>query len=123
MYLVNDFIVCSSLEKLIINDYESKPPDNACASPPFNYSHVVHVITGDHNIVENISLRNVFAKGRKFREPQSINWKFNFKIIMDYVMIMPESGQSQRRGRRYHFRMGEGYEVVDTIVIHKLKHQ
>ena len=39
----------------------------------------VNVITGD------ITIREVFAKGLKYREPKSINWKHNFKILMDSV--------------------------------------
>jgi hypothetical protein len=31
------------------------------------------------------SLRKVIFHGPKFREPQHINWKHNFKIIMDAV--------------------------------------
>jgi hypothetical protein len=38
-------------------------------------------ITGDLNII----LRKVISHGPKFREPQHINWKHNFKIIMDAV--------------------------------------
>jgi hypothetical protein len=33
----------------------------------------------------NMSLRKVIFHGSKFREPQHINWKHNFKIIMDAV--------------------------------------
>jgi hypothetical protein len=44
-----------------------------------------HVITGDLKIINNTSLQDVFAKGPKYREPQSINWKHNFKILMDSV--------------------------------------
>jgi hypothetical protein len=32
-----------------------------------------------------MSLRKVISHGPKFREPQHINWKRNFKIIMDAV--------------------------------------
>ena len=32
-----------------------------------------------------MSLRKVISHGPKFREPQHINWKHNFKIIMDAV--------------------------------------
>jgi hypothetical protein len=35
--------------------------------------------------VVNESLRKVISHGPKFREPQHINWKHNFKIIMDAV--------------------------------------
>jgi hypothetical protein len=31
------------------------------------------------------SLRKEISRGPKFREPQHINWKHNFKIIMDAV--------------------------------------
>ena len=79
-------------------DSLSKPPD--CESSPFKYNPAVHVMTGDLNIVENISLRNVFAKGPKFREPQSINWKFIFKILMNsvqgYARVMSDSGRSAK---------------------------
>ena len=32
-----------------------------------------------------MSLRKVISRGPKFREPQQINWKHNFKIIMEAV--------------------------------------
>jgi hypothetical protein len=44
-----------------------------------------HVITGDLNIIQHESLRKVISHGPKFREPQHINWKHNFKMIMDAV--------------------------------------
>ena len=44
-----------------------------------------HVITGDLNIIQHESLRKVISDGPKFREPQHINWKHSFKIIMDVV--------------------------------------
>ena len=70
------------LHDLNIDDFKSKPPDCTCASPPFIYDPTGHVIAGDLNIINNTSLREVFAKGPKYREPKSINWKHNFKILM-----------------------------------------
>jgi hypothetical protein len=37
---------------------------------------------GDFKMINNASLREVFAKGPKYRESKSINWKHNFKILM-----------------------------------------
>ena len=51
----------------------------------FQYNPSGHVITGDLNIIQHESLRKVISHGPKFREPQHINWKHNFKIIMDAV--------------------------------------
>ena len=39
----------------------------------------------DLNIIQHESLRKVISHGPKFREPQHINWKHNFKLIMDAV--------------------------------------
>jgi hypothetical protein len=39
-------------------------------------------------VFENLTanaIRKVISHGPKFREPQHINWKHNFKIIMDAV--------------------------------------
>ena len=52
---------------------------------PFIYNPTGHVATGDLKIINNTSLREVFAKGPKYRKPKSINWKHNFKILMDSV--------------------------------------
>ena len=56
-----------------------------CSHSPFQYNPSGHVITGDLNIIQHESLRKVISHGPKFREPQHINWKHNFKIIMDAV--------------------------------------
>ena len=68
------------MQDLDIDDFKSKPPDGTCASSQFSYNPACHVITGDLNIVNNTSLRNA-----KYHEPKSINWKYNFKILMDSV--------------------------------------
>ena len=39
----------------------------------------------DLKIIKDTSQRDVFAKGPKYREHKSINWKHNFKILMDSV--------------------------------------
>ena len=66
------------LHDLNIDDFKSKPTDCTCASSPFIYNLTGHAITGDLTIINNTSLRDVFAKGHKYREPKFINWKHNF---------------------------------------------
>ena len=73
------------LQDLSIDDFKSNPPDYTCASSPFIYNPTGHVITGALNIINNTSLRDVFARRPKYREPKTTNWKHNFKILMDYV--------------------------------------
>ena len=69
------------LHDLIIDDFKSKTPGCTCAISPFIYNPTGHVVIGDLKNINNTSLR----KGPKYREPKSINWKHNFKILMDAV--------------------------------------
>ena len=98
------------LRDLNIDDFKSKPPDCTCASSPFIYNQTGHVITDDLKIMNNTSLRDVFAKGPKYREPKSINWKRNFKILMDSV----EDYARQWAKHEKEDRMGEECEVANT---------
>jgi hypothetical protein len=66
------------LRDLNIDDFKSKPPDCTCTSSLFICNPTCHVISGDIKIINNTSLP-------KYREPKSINWKHNFKILMDSV--------------------------------------
>ena len=117
------FSLISSIMVLCFKcEYKSKPPDCTCESSPFKYNPVGHVITGDLNIVEKISQRNVFAKGPKFREPQSINWKFNFKIFMDSVEDYAR--QWAKREEEELDTLSEWMKTVRSLMqvrIHKLK--
>ena len=59
-----------------------------CWTPllPIGFKNILfYIITGDLKIINNTSLREGFAKGPKYREPKSINWKHNIKILMDSV--------------------------------------
>ena len=71
------------LHDLNIDDFKPKPLDCICASSPFTYHPAGHVITDNFKIINNTSLRNVFAKGSKYRESKTIDRKHNFKILMD----------------------------------------
>ena len=70
------------LRDLNMGDFKFKRRDCTYASSPFIYNPTGHVLTGDLKIINTISLREVFGKGSKYREPKSINWKHNFKILM-----------------------------------------
>ena len=61
------------LHNLNIDNFKYKPPECTCASSPFTYNPTGHVITGDLKVINNTSLRDVFAKWTKYREPKSIN--------------------------------------------------
>ena len=73
------------LQNLNIDDLKAKPSDCANSHSHFVYDPAGHVISGDLNIVNSYKLRQLLSKGPKYREPQPINWKQNFKLLMDSV--------------------------------------
>ena len=82
---LNHFNYKEALQDINIEEYLKNPLTCDCSHSPFQYNPSGHVITGDLNIIQHESLRKVISHGPKFREPQHINWKHNFKIIMDAV--------------------------------------
>jgi len=54
-----------------------------CHHSPFKYSPTS--LPEDLNKIDNENLRKINVKGPKYHDPQSINWKYNFKLMMDYV--------------------------------------
>jgi hypothetical protein len=83
-----------ALQDFNIDDFKPKPPDSTCARSSFIYIPAGHIITDDHIIINNTSLRYVFAEGLKYREPKSISWKHNFWIPS---RIMTDNGQNVKR--------------------------
>ena len=74
-----------ALHNLNINDLKAKPPSCSCTISPHCYQPAGHIITGDLSIVSSDTLRGLLTKGPKYRPPRSINWRYNFKLLMDSV--------------------------------------
>jgi hypothetical protein len=81
----NIFNYKEALQDINMEEYLNNPLTCDCSHSPFQYIPSGYVITNDLNINQHESLRNVISHGPKFREPQHINWKHNFKLIMDAV--------------------------------------
>ena len=56
------FNFAPTLSNLNVSDYLSNEPHG-------------HVITGDLRVIENVKLRELDAKGPKYREPNRVKWK------------------------------------------------
>ena len=56
-----------------------------CSPSQFLYSPAGHIVTNDLNIIQNQQLRDLKSKGPKNQNLQSFSWKYNFKLIMDFV--------------------------------------
>ena len=67
------FNLSSTLSNLDLTNYISNPQHCQCNTSKFCYEPHCHVITGDLKVIENVKLRELVAKGPKYREPNKIN--------------------------------------------------
>lgn len=82
---------------LIING--SPTVNHLCSSSPFIYNLADHFITGDLNSINNTPLLDMSAKGPKYCERISINWRHNFKHMMDSVEDYAGNAQNLKQRR------------------------
>ena len=77
-----------------IDDIKAKPPDCSCHNYLFKYSHVGNIIMDDLNIIYWTNDGIILAKGSKYRDSQSINWKHIFNILINSQKM----DRSRKRG-------------------------
>ena len=65
------FNFAPALSNLNVSEYLSKSQTCQCKESKFCYEPHGHVITGDLRVIENARLRELVAKGPKYREPNS----------------------------------------------------
>ena len=56
-----------------------------CNTSSHLYQPYGHVITGDLSIIPNSKLRDLIAKGPKYREPCKVNWDKNLSLLCEAV--------------------------------------
>jgi hypothetical protein len=78
------------------------------------YNSAGHVINGDLKIINNTSLREVFAKWPKYRELNSINWKHNLSIRMNSVEKYAR--QSVTHGKEDLYTISEWVKSVRSLI-------
>ena len=77
------FNISPTLSNLNVSDYLSNPQTCQCKESKFCYEPHSHVITGDLKVIQNAKLRELVAKGPKYREPNKVNWKAMFLESID----------------------------------------
>ena len=56
-----------------------------CKKSKFLYEPHGHVITGDLRVIENAKLRELVAKGPKYRETNRVNWKATETMFLESI--------------------------------------
>ena len=72
-------------QNLNVSEYLSNPETCQCKESKFSYEPHGHVITGDLRVIENAKLRELVAKGPKYREPNRVNWKATETMFLESI--------------------------------------
>ena len=79
------FDFAPALSNLNVSEYLSNPQTCQGKESKFCYEPHGHVITGDLRVIENDRLRELVAKGPKYREPNRVNWKATETMFLESI--------------------------------------
>ena len=79
------FNFSSTLADLDYHQFHNNPSQCECTTSSHLYQPYGHVITGDLSIIPNSKLRDLIAKGPKYREPFKADWDKNVSLLYEPV--------------------------------------
>ena len=79
------FNFSSTLLDLDYHQFHNNPSPCECNTSSHLYQPYGHVITGDLSIVPKSKLRDLIAKGPKYREPCKVDWDKNLSLLCEAV--------------------------------------
>ena len=79
------FNFSSTLSDLDYHQFHNNPTQCECNTSSHLYQPYGHVITGDLSIIPNSKLRDLIAKGPKYREPCKVEWDKNLSLLCEAV--------------------------------------
>ena len=74
----------------------SNPQTCQCNESKFCYEPHGHVITGDLRVIENAKLRELVAKGPKYREPSRVNWKATETMFLESIDLYAKNWSKRK---------------------------
>ena len=86
-----------ALSSLNVSEYLSNSQTCQCKESEFCYEPHGHVITGDLRVIENARLRELVAKGPKYREPNRVNWKATETMFLESIVSMQKIGPKENK--------------------------
>ena len=86
------FNFSSTLLDLDYHQLDSNPSPCECNTSSHLYEPYGHVITGDISIIPNSKLRDLIAKGPKYREPCKVDWDKSYHFCVKLLTSMHCNG-------------------------------
>ena len=85
------FNFAPALSNLSVSEYLSNPQTCQCKESTFCHEPHGHVITGDLRVIENAKLRELVAKGPKYRDPNRVNWKATETMFLESIDLFAKN--------------------------------
>ena len=79
------FNFSATLLDLDYHQFHNNPSPRKCNTSSHLYEPYGHVITGDLSIIPKSKLRDLIAKGPKYREPCKVDWDKNLSLLCEAV--------------------------------------
>ena len=91
------FNFAPALSNLNVSEYLSNPQTCQCKESKFCYEPHGHVITGDLRVIENAKLRELVAKGPKYREPNRSTGKQQEECFWNPLISMQKNWSTREQ--------------------------
>ena len=91
------FNFAPALSNLNVSEYFSNPQTCQCKESKFCYEPHGHVITGNLRVIENAKLRELVAKGPKYREPNRSTGKQQKQCFWNPLISMQKIGPKENK--------------------------
>ena len=91
------FNFAPALSNLNVSKYLSNAQTCQCKEFKFCYEPHGHVFTGDLRVIENAKLRELVAKGPKYRVPNKVNWKATETMFWNPLISMQKIGPKENK--------------------------
>ena len=112
------FNFSSTLSSLDITNYLSNPQHCQCNTSKFCYEPHGHVITGDLMVIENVKLRELVAKGPKYRELNKINWQSTETVVSDSIDLYAEQWSKREQVELKY--LSEWKDQIKELVVERI---
>ena len=80
-----------------VSEYLSNPQICQCKESKRCYEPKGHAITGDLRVIKNARLRELVAKGPKYREPNRANWKVTETMFLGSIDLYAKNGPKENK--------------------------
>ena len=91
------FNFAPTISNLNVSEYLSNAQTCQCKESKFCHEPHGHVITGDLRVTENAKLKEIVAKGPKYRKPNRVNWTATETMFLESIDLYAKNSSKREQ--------------------------